>query len=81
MGSPVGVGVAAAMTKFNSEAIAALFTEVREDPAWRWRIGGSHIVCYPPDGSRPLILSTTAYDGPATRTTIGQFRRHGLEKR
>lgn len=64
--------------KFRSEKLAALFVAV-DKAGWRWRKGSSHIVCYPPDGSRPLILSLTAYDGIATRSTEAQFRRSGLK--
>lgn len=50
-----------------------------DEQGWEWRVGGRHVVCYPPDRTRPpLILSTTAFDGPAYKTTEGQFRRAGL---
>lgn len=64
------------MTRFASSALAELFDDVKA-AGWTWR-KGRHVVVYPPDGGRPLILSCTAYDGPATKTTVGQFRRRGL---
>lgn len=49
---------------------------------WRWRQGGNHIVLYPPDGSRPLILSTTDADSERNyKNNRAGFRRAGLDVR
>jgi hypothetical protein len=62
----------------NSEEHKAIFERVIE-AGWKWRYDGSHIVVYPADRElRPLILSLTARDGPATHNTRSQFRRAGL---
>lgn len=64
--------------KMKSEEIQAIFDAVIAQ-GWRWRNGGKHIVVYPADRShKPLILSLTAFDGPGTKNTRGQFRRAGL---
>lgn len=64
---------------FRSEAISHIFDRVVEE-GWRWRQGGDHVVVYPPDPTmQPLILSGSAYDGPGTKTTEGQFRRAGMK--
>jgi len=63
--------------KMNSEEHQKIFDQVLAK-GWRWRYDGDHIVCYPANGSRPLILSLTSQDGPATHTTRSQFKRAGL---
>lgn len=45
---------------------------------WRWR-ESRHVVLYPPDGSRPFVLSKTAYDGPGLDSVLATARRLGLD--
>jgi hypothetical protein len=65
---------------FRSPALRTLFLRAVAQ-GWRWRVGGDHVVLYPPDAAtnpRPLILSTTAHDGRARATVEAQFRKAGL---
>ena len=64
--------------KMDSEDHQAIWKAIQK-AGWRWRQGKRHIVVYPPGGGRPLILSATAQDGPATRNTRAQFKRAGLD--
>jgi hypothetical protein len=65
--------------KFRSSHLADLFADVVAAD-WRWR-RGRHVVIYPPDGSAPVMLSVTAFDGKATQNLEAMLRRHGLPKR
>jgi hypothetical protein len=63
---------------FRSRALLELLVRADEQ-GWEWRVGGRHIVVYPPDATRtPLTLSTTAYDGAANQISVAQFKRAGL---
>lgn len=43
---------------------------------------GAHVLVYPPDGTRPVALSRTAYDGAhGTVTARTALRRHGAALR
>lgn len=73
MSVPAGVQRA-----FRSQVLRELLLEA-DKQGWEWRVGGKHVVVYPPDrDARPLILSTTAYDGAITMASRAQFRRAGL---
>lgn len=63
---------------FRSPTLRRIFQEVVRQ-GWTFRWGGDHVVVYPPDGSRPLILSTTAYDGPVMKRMVSRFRKAGLK--
>ena len=64
---------------FRTHEFARLFL-LAVAAGWRWRMGGSHVVIYPPDKSlTPVVLSITANDlfhGPANARAI--LRRAGL---
>lgn len=63
---------------FRSERLAYLFDLVCEQE-WRWRHTSGHVVVYPLDKTKPpRIMSLTAFDGPATKTTEGELKRSGL---
>lgn len=68
------------MIRFRSEALKDLFADVKA-AGWKWRRGSKHIVIYPPDGSAPIMLSVTAYDGVMNAKVEAMLRRRGLPKR
>jgi hypothetical protein len=64
---------------FRSATLRSIFIAV-DTAGWRWRVGGDHIVVYPPDKTlRPMILSGTAYDGAAMDSVLVRFRKAGLD--
>lgn len=64
--------------KFNSPILLSIL-RLCDEQGWRWRVGSRHVVLYPPDGSRPLILSMTAYDGPINKQMVRRFQRAGMK--
>lgn len=64
-------------TGWRSKTLRSIFLAA-DAAGWRWRESG-HVVLYPPDGSRPFVLSKTAYDGPAMATVLAVARRGGLD--
>lgn len=67
------------LPKFRSATLADVFADVVV-AGWKWR-RGKHVVIYPPDGSAPIMLSVTAYDGKQNANLVSMLRRHGLPKR
>jgi hypothetical protein len=52
-----------------------------EAAGWRKREGTNHTILYPPDGSRPLVLShgTGSTSGRAMDNIKQQLKRQGIE--
>lgn len=64
--------------KFRSPTLADLFAEAVK-AGWRWRYGSNHVLVYPPDGSPPIALSVTAFDGKQNQDLVARCRRAGLK--
>lgn len=64
-------------TGWRSKTLRSIFLAA-DAAGWRWRESG-HVVLYPPDGSRPFVLSKTAYDGAAMASVVATARRSGLD--
>jgi len=45
---------------------------------WCVRSGKNYVKCYPPDGSRMIVVKATPSDWRTARNTRAQFRRAGL---
>ena len=64
---------------FTNPRLAAL-VDTAKRAGWRVEMGAKHYKCYPPDGSKPLIVSTTSKDlYHKYANTRADFRRAGLD--
>lgn len=65
------------LTGFRSEGHRALVRDALA-AGLRVRDTGQHVVIYPPDGSKPVVVSRTAYDGKhGTVSARSALRRGG----
>lgn len=63
---------------FRSKGLRDLFL-LAQAAGWRVQKGGSHVLVFPANGSRPIALSTTAFDGKVVDIAASQLRRAGLD--
>jgi hypothetical protein len=63
--------------KFRSEAIERVY-KLAIAQGWRVEDRRRHVALWPLDGTSPVMLSKTAYDGPANRRIEAIARRKGL---